>query len=431
MNQGQGSPVKYMQLRCLSCLVLAATCGLWSGCRTVNPGEQDSGWSLGRLLGTDSNARTDTQAEGIDSFGDRNPDRLQWGDLSPGRVGTTMQARFSGGPDRDKAEAEFRAGQEIYDAALATWNAGQRDAKLQRQFRAAAAKFEIAANKWPGSALEQDALFLQGEARFFADDYVLANRAYEILLSKYSGTRQLDLVEARRFEIAQYWLSMERNGQGWDFGNDSRPSTGLAGSARRILHRIRLDDPTGKLADDATLALGNAFFEAGLFADAADAYEDLRQTYPGSPHQFHAHLFELKARLAAYRGPNFDGTDLIKAEKLMKALVRQFPKEVEQEREYLAQEGSRIREQLAERDWTLGHYYEKRGENRAAKFYYAKVTDQYDDTRLAVDAEERIAALGGRPDIPSQKVPWLADLFPAKERNKPLITPGSSESILR
>ena len=33
----------------------------------------------------------------------------------------------------------------------------------------------------------------------------------------------------------------------------------------RVYDRIRLDDPTGKLADDATLALGNAYFAVGKF----------------------------------------------------------------------------------------------------------------------------------------------------------------------
>ena len=71
------------------------------------------------------------------------------------------------------------------------------------------------------------------------------------------------------------------------------------------------------------------------------------------------------------------------------------------------------------------------GENRAAKFYYARITEGFDDTSLASQAEERIAALGGQPDVPTQKVAWLADMFPLKERNKPLISPSNSGTILR
>lgn len=404
-----------------------------SGCSSLTKRDGKGGWSLGRILGTnaDAHASRSDDVENYDVFGEPNPDRFRWSDLGPGRIGTTLQTRFQSTQNQEKAESTFREAQSVYEQAMSRWNSDDRSEEVAEMFRTASRKFEIAAASWEGSALEQDALFLQGEASFFADDYVMANRAYEILLSKYSGTRQLDLVEARRFEIAQYWLSLKRQGEGIEFGNSSRPKMGLDKAARRILHRIRLDDPTGKLADDATLALGNAFFEEGLYSDAADAYEDLRKTFTGSPHQFHAHLFELKSRLAAYRGPNYDGTDLVKAEKLMKTLVRQFPAEVEAEREFLNQEGQRIREMLAERDWTLGQYYEKRGENRAAKFYYARVTESYDDTSLAGQASERIAALGGQPDVPPQKAEWLADLFPLKERNKPLLPSGGEGSILR
>ena len=45
---------------------------------------------------------------------------------------------------------------------------------------------------------------------------------------------------------------------------------------------MRIDDPTGKLADDATIALANAYFEQERYLDAADTYEDLRVNFPSS-----------------------------------------------------------------------------------------------------------------------------------------------------
>ncbi len=406
----------------LGCAVISLT-----GCQSLDSG---GGSLLGGNASEGSGSSNDPYlSEEFDTFGDPRPGRLMWRDLSPSRINTTLQARL-GGSDQQKAEQYFLDAKSVYDQGSVRWKSGDRTEATIEMFRQAAANFELAASAWPNSALEQDALFMQGEASFFANDYVAANRAYEILLDKYSGTRQLDLVEARRFEIAQYWLALQRNGEGIALNNSSRPNTGLQKEARRILHRIRLDDPTGKLADDATLALGNAFFEAQQFSDAADAYEDLRQNFPGSAHQFHAHLFELKARLHAYRGPNYDGTDLEKAEKLMRTLVSQYPKEVEAEREFLAVEGTRIREKLAERDLTLAKYYAGRGENRAARFYYAQVADGYDDTSLANQAQEQIASLGGLPDLPPQRAPWLAAMFPLKERNKPLLN-STDEPILR
>lgn len=407
-------------------MILAGT-----GCRSVSDSSDGKPWSLTNLADRVSKPWESSDDEDFDVYGEAKPDRLMLRDLGPGRIKTTLATRFSKNNNPEVAERNFQEGQALFDEAIRLRDSEMKSADAAKTFRKAADKFEIAADNMRDSALEQDALFMQGESSFFADDYVMANRAYEILLNRYSGTSQLDLVEARRFEIAQYWLDMKRQGAGLAIGDRSRPMTGLDKEARRILHRIRLDDPTGKLADDATLALGNAFMEAKRYSDAADTYEDLRRTYPGSQHQFLAHKFEIQARLAAYRGANYDGTDVIKSEQVLKSMLRQFPIESQNEQEFLAEKGGRIRHLLAERDWTIARYYEGRGENRAAGHYYNSVAQKYDDTEFAGKARDRIAALSGLPPVPEQKAQWLADLFPVKERNKPLIATGDRETILR
>ncbi len=416
-------------LAVLGTLLIAAA----TGCQSSTGNSAGKPWSFSNLLG--KAARDDAAAlsedEKYDMFGEPNPDRILLSDLGPGRIGTTFKSRFGGRQNQSRGEQNFQQGQALYDEAIALWKSDRNSAEAQQLFRSAAGKFEVAARSWKNSALEQDALFMQGESSFFANDYVLANRAWEILLSRYSGTPQLDLVEARRFEIAQYWLAMKRQGAGIALNNSARPMTGLEKEARRILHRIRLDDPTGKLADDATFALANAFMEARRWSDAADAYEDLRRTYPGSRHQYLAHKFELQARLAAYRGADYDGTDLKKADQVLRTMLQQFPEESRDDEAFLAEHGGQVRHLLAERDWTMGKYYENRGENRAARHYYAQVSKNYDDTEFAGDANERIASLGGLPPVPAQRAKWLADLFPVKERNKPLIATGDRESVWR
>ena len=197
--------------------------------------------------------------------------------------------------------------------------------------------------------------------------------------------------------------------------------------ARRILHLIRLDDPTGKLADDATLALADAYFQDEQYQDAADTYEDLRRNYPGSKHQFHAHMLELKARLQAYHGPSYDDEPLVRADRLMKTILRQFPEQSRQEKEYLAQEAATIRNQLASRDVGMAQYYENRGENRAAQITYQQVADKYQDTKMNIDLESQIADLQNKPPVPKQHGKWLVDLFPNPDEQRPLIASGDNE----
>ncbi len=411
------------------CAAISTTAA--TGCRSVSDSGDRKPWSLSNLTGRTEKPSGSAADEKYDMFGEANPDRLLLQDLGPGRIKTTLTTRLNNGNNPKVADQNFQDGQSLYDEAIQLWESDMESSDAASKFRKAAQKFEIAADNMRDSALEQDALFMQGESSFFANDYVMANRAYEILLNRYSGTSQLDLVEARRFEIAQYWLNMKRQGAGLAIGDRTRPMSGLDKEARRILHRIRLDDPTGKLADDAALALGNAFMEAERYSDAADTYEDLRRTYPGSQHQFLAHKFEIQARLAAYRGANYDGTDVIKSEQVLKSMLKQFPTESQNEQDLLAEQGVRIRHLLAERDWTVAQYYEGRGENRAAEHYYTEIAKTYDDTEFAGQARERITSLGGLPPVPEQKAQWLADLFPVKERNKPLIATGDRESIIR
>lgn len=401
-------------------LFLVGCTALLAGCATFRDIKQDmSQWSLRQKKQPWQGSSEDD----FDVMGERNPSRIIARDFQAKNFMTTMRVITAMGDDQKAAQTKFDEGRKLYDQAAALHEADKRD-EATPLFHQAANRFREAAAYWPNSAMEEDALFMQGESFFFADQYVLANRAYESLVARFSGSAYLDQVEARRFAIAQYWLQVAESANpvvGINMTNKMLPTTGTASEGRRILHRIRLDDPTGKLADDATMALGASFFRARRYQEAADAFDDLRKSYPGSPHQFNAHLFEIKSLLATYAGPDYDGAPLEKADKLLQVMVRQFPGEVEQQKEYLAAEGSRIRNMLADRDFQIGKYYESKGENRAASLYYESVAQRFDDTPLKDEAVKKASALEGKEPYPGQQMSWLTDLFPDPKASRPLI----------
>ena len=74
------------------------------------------------------------------------------------------------------------------------------------------------------------------------------------------------------------------------------------GYAVQAYERVRLYDPTGPLADDSLMALGNAYFRRGQWGDAAYNYDLLCKEYPNSKHQLKAHLFGLQANMRSYQG---------------------------------------------------------------------------------------------------------------------------------
>ena len=348
---------------------------------------------------------------------------LEMTDLSPSKWKETWSKLIGRGPSQPEAERLFREGEALY--AEGTQLKEQNNGEAASKFVAAAKKFEAGGKRLPKSSLEQNSLYLAGESYFAADYYVKANDRFEKLLKEYPNSRQLDDVQKCRFAIAQYWLDLYRQDPPASYEinltDPSRPRNGLFRHAMRVFDRIRLDDPTGKLADDATLAMANAHFAEGRFDKADEYYTDLRKTFPSSEHQFAAHFIGLKAKRMSYQGPEYGGAVLDDSEKLIDTIRKQFPTEAEKERDYLVRALAEVRYRKAEREWLTAQYFDRKAEFGAAKFYYANIMKDFDDTPFAEKTRERLVQIGGLPEVPAQRFEWLVDIFPREEAARPLI----------
>ncbi|MCU0958472.1 MAG: outer membrane protein assembly factor BamD [Pirellulaceae bacterium] len=360
------------------------------------------------------------------------PLKLQ--DFAPAQIGATVRRLTGRGPNRAIARQLYGEGEELYRQAVEQRD-GDAQADVRGWFVEAAEKFAAAATRWPDSALEEDALFRAGESQFFADHYVKANHHFEQLLKKYPNTRYLDLVGARRFLIAQYWLKLHDDPETlkWPINltDPAIPWSGTFGHAVRIYDRMRLDDPTGKLADDATMAAANAHFVKGDFEKADQYYSDVRTHFPSSEHQFHAHYLGIQAKLRGYRGANYTGTALEETEKLIQQVRRQFPHEARQQQEELDRAAREVRYLLAEREWRLAQYYARRQEYGAARIYFDTVVQDFGDTPFADSAREEIQRIAGKPRVPPQRLTWLVNLFPDADPTKPLLATSPSNAKRR
>jgi len=360
-------------------------------------------------------------------------DGLDASDFSFSNIDDTVRSAVGLGPDHRLAVQLYRKGMNQYKAAAELKRQGKdaEDAFLQ-----AAESFDSAAKRWPESALQQDALFMSGESLFFAEHYPDANEQYEELLKNYPNTHHIDKVEAKRFTIAQYWLQLHESDPTswytWNFTDNRRPSKADFRNAVAVLDMIRIDDPTGKFADDATMAAGNAHFADGNWVQAAGFYEDLRKTFPSSEHQFKAHLLELKCRLKSYDGENYSAVPLQKAKELLTTIQKQFPNDARKpaNQEALRNAGGLIRKRLAEREWSMAKYFDRRWEYGSAKYYYRILASDYADTPLGKKAKARLAELAGKPDKPKQQLGWLVKLFP-DPYGEPLVAARPRENETR
>lgn len=327
-------------------------------------------------------------------------------DLAPEKLWGKTKDLAGYGPDETLARQLFDEGSELY---------------REKKYAEAADKFSWAAFRWPDSPLEEDALFYQGESLFFADKYSAASDVFERLMKKYENSRYLDRVVRRQFNIGRYWEQAALASGAWpivpNVFDRTRPVFDTWGNAIKAYESVRMNDPTGPLADDAIMAAGNAYFVQNRYEDAAYQYDLLRKEYPRSEHQYDAHRLGMKAKQLMYQGPMYDGAALNQAGDIADATLRQFRGELGEERDRLIEEKARIVDQQAEREWTMGQFYEKKGYYGAARFYYTGLARdaRFARTSYARMAGERLEKIKDKPDRPPDYFRWLDYVFAKKK----------------
>jgi outer membrane protein assembly factor BamD (BamD/ComL family) len=358
-------------------------------------------------------------------------DEEGWTDrLNPKKISAKIKRAAGYGPNRQRAEAALAEGEKLFVEATSL-----QGAERSKRFKEAADKYKTAAGRWPDSSLEEDALFMLSESYFFADRYPAAASTYERLVKKYPNTRHMDTIDQRRFALARYWVEHQQSNPDLPFTPNvlarDRPVFDKFGHGVRVLDKIRFDDPTGKLADDATMAAGLAEFKAGDYMRADELLTDLRRSFPNSEHQFRAHLLGLQCKLKIYQGSQYSLQPMDDAEQLIKQIQRQFPQEAQEHAKYLAATWQEVRLNKADHEWQMARYYHKRKEHAAARQYYERVRDDFGDTSLAKDATAALEEIADAPDKPEQPLPWVAKLFPTPERAQPLVARNPLESLRR
>lgn len=305
---------------------------------------------------------------------------------------------------------------------------GEDEGDESAKFKKAAKLFKRSADAEPSSALSQDALFMQGESLFFSDQLPDAADVYQKLQKDFPRNRHSDRVASRLFEITQYWIDTDkaRPRSWWSLNlfDPKRPRLDTQGHAIRVLDQIRYDDPTGRLADDATMAAAAEYIRQGDYQMADEFLTDLRETFPDSEHFFVAHLLGIRSKLEIYGGPQYSGLVLEEAEKLITQTRQRFPEKMRDEEtaEMVARASAEVAYRRAEQLYQRAEYREKRSENRAAAKYYQVILDDYPSTPLADRARERLELIADLPPLPPERLTWLKAVFPDSQRSAPLVT---------
>jgi len=346
------------------------------------------------------------------------------GDIQMVQAVADVKSQLGMGPDQQKAQLAFEAGEDLY---------------RREEYKGAAKQFKKAISRSPDTALEQNSLFYLAESQFWSEDYPDAVNSYTELIDKYPNTPHLDNVIRRQFDIAQYWEKHHSFEPHWSTTpnvlDNTRPIFDTPGRALKTYENIRLNDPTGPLADDSIMATANSHFLRSRYNDADYFYGLLRREYPRSEHQFEAHILGLQCKLQIYQGPDYVATPLKEAKQLVKQLKIQFGTELGTvERERIAEIQANLTRQLATRDFIRAQGYDEGKHYESARFYYAQVARDFPNTPLAEQSLQRYQELGGKPNHPETKMEWLVGLFPESAERAaitqvPMITSESQIEI--
>jgi len=341
-----------------------------------------------------------TPASMVDPMKDKDQDF--WSKMAPENVWKSIKKATGYGPNEGIARTAFTEGRDLFQ---------------QKQYAQAAEKFKTAADRWPDTPLEEDALFMLGESQFFSDQYSKAHDTYSLLLKKYNNTRHLDVAATREFAIGRYWERLDDYNHKFsitpNFTDNSQPMFDTFGYAIQAFQNVHMYDPTGPLADDSLMATAVAYFQRGQFENAAQDFDLLRKEYPNSEFQKAAHILGLQSKMRVYQGKYYDPTALNEAGEIANQTLTQFGGQLGKEQAFVAKARKQIIEEKANRDYAMAEYYENHKCYGSARLYYQDLIEKYPSTERAKDARARLDAIKGLPDVPPNHFKWLTDLFPS------------------
>ncbi|MGW8256663.1 MAG: outer membrane protein assembly factor BamD [Thermoguttaceae bacterium] len=323
-----------------------------------------------------------------------------WNTIAPENLYKGMKKAVGKGPNEAVARAAFSEGRELFKA---------------KKYSEAVDKFKLAADRWPGTPLEEDALFMLAESYFFSDRYSKAHDTYSELFKKYNNTRHLDVAVQREFALGRYWVQCDDYKHKWalmpNLTDNSQPTFDTFGYAIKAFQNVHMYDPTGPWADDSIMAAATAYFRRGEFENAAVDFDLLFKEYPSSEHQKAAHILDMQAKMRIYQGKYYDPTALQEAGEIADQTLAQFGSQLGAEQSRVAKARRQIQEEKANRDFAMAEYYEKQKSYGAARLYYQGIVQNYPSTEKAQQARIRLEAIKGFPAEAPSRLKWLSDMF--------------------
>ncbi len=247
----------------------------------------------------------------------------------------------------------------------------------------------VALQKWQKGRGDDEryyeSMFLLGEAYFEQKDFWKAYQQYLIVADNTSG-ELFDAANRRCVDVARAFLSGQKRIV-WYILRLPAYAEGVD-----ILDRVWERVPGTRLGELALKLKADYHYGNGDVDLAGDDYNSLVQQYQSGRYKQLAMLRSAQSAEAAFPGVRFDDQSLVDAEERYRQVRGAYPTFAEHEKVAERLEG--IRQQRAEKDLYIAHWYERVKRPEAAQFYYKVIVKEYPDTLEAADARTRLRAMG-------------------------------------
>lgn len=366
--------------------------------------------------------------------------------------------------DFSDAEALYKAGEYskaegIFQAIADRFESDETGKYQKRTLTNFYKPLESRALDYSANPLHEDALLYVAECKYAQKRYPGAQDVYQKILKVHPGTRHLNKVSQRLFEIAMIWLDVEpvknediklasfstegaaprpevKPQKDWNrpsffsFTDRSRPIADTEGRALQALKSIWMNDPTGELADDAIMLSGSHYLRVGRFTEASDMFRLLRDEYPNSRHYKEAYLLGAHVTQASYQGAEYDGAPLVNSRQLRQTALQAFSLELTPEQKArLKQELSQLDEAVVAREFKQVELYLKKGKYDAVEIYCHDMINTYPESQYSKRAQQILAALPELRNGSPWLAPWSARDVISKVSQGKVVTPRMSSEV--
>jgi outer membrane protein assembly factor BamD (BamD/ComL family) len=313
--------------------------------------------------------------------------------------------------------------------AMAAYHRAEALMKEKKYKEAEKVFWKEVAEKYKDYPIREDAIFMSGECYYFQELFADADDQYGLVIKEYSTTRHLEEISKRRFTIARLWLGFPPDKTGIvtasqvqpvnfddpsstpppkadykepsgitytvpilpNFTDRTRPYFDTTGRALDALKAIWLNDPTGPLADQAIMLSASYYLRKGDYVEADHMYDLLRKEFPKSRHLENAYVLGCHCKLMSYQGPEYGGTELDDAKKLIQTTLHLYPNR--RDRAMMEDDLRKIEIAKAAQLWANVKFWKIKANPKAVAICCKEVIQKYPNSSYARLAREELAKI--------------------------------------